>query len=489
MDHESPFRDPVAGAMARRRELLSRRRDEVVDMPDSVRRIYVARASRIGGGAAAACAGGFFLALVVLGHVFGATGSALDEAALLVPGPRSTLLATLAAGAWIAGGFGWLLARARAERSFARLTSGAARPSDDVYADIERLAHVTPASVGQSSAHRLEGASVGLPLFALALLLPPAAIYFALAMDAGGYATAAALEDAVLASAAELAMLAGGAATMGVALHISLRRWQTSSLPTAAGAIAALGALVSVAVAIVAGIGTALVPAGLTFAGTGVLLQAHIERIELGLGDSCNAAFDDSDRRPWKARATRMCFPLLLGVATLLGGMAGFWLMASRIVLIAPPAPRAVDSLEPALLAELAAGAETSLAPDDSDASGVMVFRVVAGGPGEARWRALTVAPSTDPTIGWFVRVDARLLEGNGVPARSVTLSPFPDTAPELPHAWPHDAGGEWSFVGSCSPAPIIEWHAAARSTETGPFEARLVWSATLQPCSLPASF
>jgi hypothetical protein len=179
---------------------------------------------------------------------------------------------------------------------------------------------------------------------------------------------------------------------------------------------------------------------------------------------------------------------LLLGVVTLLGGIAGFWLMANEIVLVAPPAPR-TDRVEPALLAELAAEPETSLVPEDGDYPRVMVFRVAASGPPEARWRALTVAPPTDPTLGWFVTVDVGLLEDQGVPPATVMLSPFPDTAPELPHAWPDDSGGEWNFVGDCSRAPIIEWHAVARSTETAPFEARLAWTATLQPCPLPAAF
>ena len=57
------YRDRSDGAAARRQELLRRRREELVTMPHAVRRVVVARASRIAASMAATGAGVALLAV------------------------------------------------------------------------------------------------------------------------------------------------------------------------------------------------------------------------------------------------------------------------------------------------------------------------------------------------------------------------------------------------------------------------------------------
>src|SRR5574339_304683 len=46
-----PFRDPTEGAKARRRDLLTRRRDDLATMPHFIRRVFVKRSARAAAGA------------------------------------------------------------------------------------------------------------------------------------------------------------------------------------------------------------------------------------------------------------------------------------------------------------------------------------------------------------------------------------------------------------------------------------------------------
>ncbi|MBT8495869.1 MAG: hypothetical protein KJO07_22690, partial [Deltaproteobacteria bacterium] len=59
-DHDGPFRDFMPGMEGRRADLLRRRRDELATMPHALRRVYVARVSRVSA-ALAACLGGTVL--------------------------------------------------------------------------------------------------------------------------------------------------------------------------------------------------------------------------------------------------------------------------------------------------------------------------------------------------------------------------------------------------------------------------------------------
>ena len=56
------YRDRTDGALARRQDLLRKRRDELVLLPHAVRRVVVARAARAAASAAAIACGVFMVA-------------------------------------------------------------------------------------------------------------------------------------------------------------------------------------------------------------------------------------------------------------------------------------------------------------------------------------------------------------------------------------------------------------------------------------------
>jgi hypothetical protein len=518
MESTSPFRDPLPGALARRRELLSSRRDDYVEMPEDIRRTYVARWGRVGGGAAAALVASLLLALIVLHQLVPALGLWLyGLAEALLPGKRPAVLATLAVSSWLAGGFAWILARACAERAFARRTTEAALPSDDVNRDIERLAHVTPASIGRKQALRIEGASVALPLLALGLLLPAAAVYLALAVSVGGYPREAAFESSLFAGATGLAALAAVGLCLAMTLRAGLRRWATWRLGTAAGAVAVIGVMAAVAAAIIGGATAAAGIAGLMGAGALALLIVRRERFALGLAESGAAALDDSIggslgvvigivqasggrliRAIASSRAAGLLRRLAAGartsrrrsvlIAAASFAAVGFAAGTLAFSLRAPEPERVAWTAEdsggmdtvsygiamPA--APVAASPGASLVPEAGNMDGELVMAFRFTGPAEAHLRALSI-PATKAGAGWRVSIDARLLESSGESATVIGLSPFRDTEVQY--------GGLWRFSSDCTRVPAIEWRAVSREgTPGGNYSARIAWRATLETCT-----
>ncbi len=520
MESTSPFRDPLPGALARRRELLSSRRDDFVEMPEDIRRTYVARWGRIGGGAAAALVASVFLGLIVLQQLVPALGLWLyGLAEALLPGKRPAVLATLAVGAWLAGGFAWILARALAERAFARRTTEAALPSDDVNQDIERLAQVTPAFIGRKHALRIEGASVALPLFALGLLLPAAAVYVALAVSVGGYPKEAAFEVSLLAGASGLAALAAAGLVLALSLRVGLRSWTSSRLRPVAGTIAAIGVIAVVTAAIVGADAVAAGLAGLMGAGAVALLIVRRERFALGLGESGAAALDDSIGgslgvvagivHAYGARLVRAV--ACSRVARALGRLATAARSSRRRALLIAAAGFAAAGFAAGAVAfslRAPAPAKVAWAVDASDASHVVPYGVELpvppeaaspdaslvpeqGGDGslrmafhfsepsaEARLRSLFIPPA-DAGTGWRVTVEAELLDTGDLLTPPIGLSAFRGTDVQF--------GRTWRFSTDCERRPGIEWRAVARPDAPGgrgPFTARIAWRATIESCS-----
>jgi hypothetical protein len=510
----TPFRDPIEGAMARRRDLLRSRRDDFVEMPDAIRQVYVSRWGRIGAAAGAALLGGAMLALIVAQLLPTALGPALLALAQAVlPGETPAAVATLAAGALVAAGFGTLLARTLAERAFARRTARCVFPSDDVYQDVEKLQHVTPASVGRSLALGVESTSVALPLLALALVLPPAALYLAEAIAVRGYPHVGSFEDMLLARGAALAAMAAAGALLAGILRIGLRSWTTRRLGRAALSVAGAGAAVAAMFGLlVPAVGAAgslpLLGAGfggLFVLGAGLLILVRRERATLGLADSEVAALDDSVGRslahigriaggalragaraiaasPLGRAGARLLRtrpgalvrrPLVLAAASFAGGILVFQALASR-----PAAPPPTPTATVRAPAPATPGAST-LAPAGTRGDHmIMQLGFDAPAPGPAFLPVLELPALAEPGLGWHVTVRA---SRSGLPILPedtyIGLAPHPDQ----PLAY-----ADWTFDLGCQVAPAIEWRAEPGGEwPAGSHTVQFTWTFDATPCEL----
>jgi hypothetical protein len=217
-----PFRDPEAGALARRTALLGRRRDELVMMPHAVRRVVVARWARISG-AIAAWLAAFTMVIAAL------SPTAANAVARLLPGHAPAPLATLLVSAWVLGVVGYFIARSAAEHRFAVAMSRTVLPGEDLFHDIERLDHVHPDEVARGMAHRLEVLSAALPVAAAAAILPATAAYVAMGVAAHGWPSEVAFEAWLVAHASALAMMS----MLGLAASVVMTK-RAARLPIAA---------------------------------------------------------------------------------------------------------------------------------------------------------------------------------------------------------------------------------------------------------------
>ena len=184
------YRDPKEGALARRIDLLRRRRDELVTMPHAIRRVAVARGARSAGALAAVITGGITLGAAASTHVSGAISRVL-------PGPGPAPVATVAALGWLVGVLVYIVARAMHEHRFVVAMSKYVLPSEDLDVDLERLAHERPDDMARHMAHRLEVRSAALPVAAAAFVVPALVIYAGLALQAKGWASTSAFEEAL----------------------------------------------------------------------------------------------------------------------------------------------------------------------------------------------------------------------------------------------------------------------------------------------------
>jgi len=225
------YRDPEYGAVAKRRDLLERRRDELVTLPHAVRRVVVTRWARI----VASIAAWFGAEVMVIAAVAPPVADWISGA---LPGKEPAPLSTLLLAAWALALLGYFIARSAAEHRFAVAMSRTVLPGDDVFDDLERLDHVHPDHLARGMAHKLEVLSSALPVVAAATIVPATVAYIAMGVDARGWPSERAYEGWIVDHATGLAWLA----VVGLVAAIAVTR-RVLRLPTVTP-IAALIAIV-----------------------------------------------------------------------------------------------------------------------------------------------------------------------------------------------------------------------------------------------------
>ena len=229
------YRDRSEGLAAKRRELLRRRRDELVTMPHAVRRVVVARTARISAGMVATVGG---IALI-------ATASSPQLAAQLasvMPGIQPAPLSTLLVGSWLVGVVAWAISRARVEHRFAVAMSRYVLPSSDVDHDLERLDHEHPDHIARLMGQDLEVRSAAWPLLAAGVILPATALWLAHGARTHGWPLMSEFEQGLVLHAKPL-MLIGIAGAVGAILMTR----KVARLPMVASMAIPLGAAAGVA--------------------------------------------------------------------------------------------------------------------------------------------------------------------------------------------------------------------------------------------------
>jgi hypothetical protein len=224
------FRDPTEGTLARRQDLLRRRRDELVTMPHAIRRVYVARHARIAASLAMLAGGGLLAAAAASPTLAGGLARAM-------PGPYPAVLSTLLIGAWVLAALGYLLGRAHAEHKFAVAMSRYVLPGDDLELDVERLAHEHPDEVARQMGHRLEVASAALPVLAAGVLLPATAVFVANAIVARGWPAIYDLELELLWCSSPLLISAAVGAVASVVMTRRFARTHTGAVVAGVAAV------------------------------------------------------------------------------------------------------------------------------------------------------------------------------------------------------------------------------------------------------------
>ncbi len=188
-----PFRDGTAGVEAKRRKLLSDRRDDLATMSHEIRSVYVARFSRMSAALTLCLGGGLLLAA---GY-----SSALSEGiASYMPGQAPAPLATILLGSWLMAALALLGGRALAEHLFNLAMSRAVLPTEDVHVDVARLSHEHPEAVGRRMTARVAPMSKLASVLAIGLIMPATLFFASMLIDAGGYPKVDALENALAAS-------------------------------------------------------------------------------------------------------------------------------------------------------------------------------------------------------------------------------------------------------------------------------------------------
>jgi hypothetical protein len=227
------FRDPKDGALARRRDLLGRRRDELVTMPHAVRRVVVARWARIAGCVAAWLGAEAMVLATVSPTIAG-------YVAKVLPGHEPAPLSTLLVAAWVLGLVGYFIARSAAEHRFAVAMSRTVMPGEDLYHDLDRLDQVHPDDVARTMAHGLEVLSAALPVAAAATIIPATVGYIAMGVAAHGWPSDTFFELWLVAHAKGIAV----SAILGLfATILMTKQWarRPAIVPAATGAAAILG--------------------------------------------------------------------------------------------------------------------------------------------------------------------------------------------------------------------------------------------------------
>ncbi len=258
------FRDRTEGALARRQDLLRKRRDEFVTMPHTIRRVVVARAARAAAATAAIVCGSAMIAVAMSPKLAKLIASGL-------PGINPAVISTGVAAAWVLALVAFAISRGRAEHRFAVAMSTYVLPGDDLDHDIERLSHERPDRVARAMAHRHEVRSAALPVMAAAFIVPATLVYIAHALHVGGWPSTAEYEanlalvgkpllasaltglvagilmtrawarrDGVLVPAALVSLLAGGGAVAMLLDRELVTTWVFTTTSVIAGAIAVI---------------------------------------------------------------------------------------------------------------------------------------------------------------------------------------------------------------------------------------------------------
>jgi hypothetical protein len=233
------FRDRTEGVIARREDLLRKRRDEFVMMPHAIRRVVVARAARKAAAIAMIVSG--------IGMVAVALSPALaSRIASCLPGINPAVISTFVGAAWILGLVAYATSRSRSEHRFAVEMTSTVLPGRDVDHDIDRLSHERPDLVARRMAHRLEVASAALPIAAAALVLPATLVYIAHALYAKGWPSTMAYESNLAEVGSALAV--AGVAGVIAAVTMTRRAARSPRVATPAWFIAvAMGVIAAVA--------------------------------------------------------------------------------------------------------------------------------------------------------------------------------------------------------------------------------------------------
>jgi hypothetical protein len=227
------FRDPTEGALARRRELVRERRDDLALMPHAIRRVVVARRARTWASVAVIATGTIAL-------VAAASPSLASLIARGMPGLVPAALSTCLIASWLAGILVYVAARAMQEHRFAVAMSRCVLPGEDLDHDLERLSHERPDEVARGMAHRLEVGSAALPVAAAAFLLPATALYVGLAARARGWPATTDFEQALAAHASPL--LAIAALGLVAAIVMTRRAMRLPKVAPLAAMVAAVAA-------------------------------------------------------------------------------------------------------------------------------------------------------------------------------------------------------------------------------------------------------
>lgn len=194
------YRDRSEGTVAKRQELLRRRREELVTMPHAVRRVVVARTARIAASMVAALGG---VALVATAY----SPSLAGHLSSVMPGIQPAPLSTLLSGAWLLGLVAWAISRARVEHRFAVAMSRYVLPTNDLDHDVERLDHEHPDDIARTMGHQLEVRSAAWPVLAAGVVLPATALWFARILRTHGWPVLSEFEASLVLHAKTLALI------------------------------------------------------------------------------------------------------------------------------------------------------------------------------------------------------------------------------------------------------------------------------------------
>ena len=461
------YRDRSEGAVARRQELLRRRRDELVTMPHAVRRVVVARSARIAAGMFATLAG----AAVIAAAWSPALAERIEDA---MPGIQPAPLSTLLFGAWIFGVVAWAIGRARFEHRFAVAMSTYVLPTNDVDRDVERLDHEHPDDIARDMGHALEVRSAAWPILAIAALLPATALWCGLMARSGGDWPVVEFEDGLAQHASTLAWILAAGALGAIAMTRKAMRRPAVGMSATPLALITLGLCVVGAVQHTA---LAWTLAGVGAIGVAIAVMARKLRRERALLEIDDPAAG-SELFTIRGAIRQVRAGLAIARSALLSVRRRYWVMLLTAGVISTAIGLLLRPREPAPLTPAPPTPALAIAAAAEPAPVV-----------EPAYRTEPSQPTTVMQVGSRLEVTVRL-DDDG--AAVVPLSGFV----VVPQAWQavlfveHIEGGPVTVVGSGATARVgMNHHSARVSIEAcagpRPFALRLTDGPARQPVTL----